>query len=128
AAAPAGAGRSDPLLHHSHLRRLQHRLRAHSRWPRELHASVRNVRLPGRATGGKNRRRISHRTVHVSGARGDRLLAAPIRSGGNLMAIRRYPRLRPILDPAALLPLIFFALFPFYVMLLTSLTRVAELY
>src|SRR5437899_9264042 len=128
AVAAASLGGGNPLLHHSHLRRLQHRLRAHSRWPRELHASVRNVRLPGRATGGKNRRRISHRTVHVSGARGDRLLAAPLRAEGDLMAIRRYPRLRSILDHAVFLPLIFFALFPFYFMLLTSLKRDAELY
>src|SRR5438874_7500690 len=44
------------------------------------------------------------------------------------MAIRRYPRFRVILDHAALIPLIFFALFPFYFMLLTSLKRDAELY
>src|SRR5436309_2683051 len=103
AAAAAGLGGGNPLLHHSHLRRLQHRLRAHSRWPRELHASVRNVRVPGWAPGGEDRRRIGHRTVHVPGARGGRLRAAPLRAEGDLMAIRRYPRFRVILDHAALM-------------------------
>jgi len=44
------------------------------------------------------------------------------------MAIRRYPRLRTAAGHAGLLPLIFFALFPFYFMLVTSLKGDAELY
>ncbi|HET8578838.1 MAG TPA: carbohydrate ABC transporter permease [Methylomirabilota bacterium] len=44
------------------------------------------------------------------------------------MAIRRHPRLRAILDHVGLVPFIFFALFPFYFMLITSLKSDAELY
>ena len=44
------------------------------------------------------------------------------------MAISRYPRLHLAVAHAGLLPLIFFALFPFYFMLITSLKGDAELY
>ncbi len=44
------------------------------------------------------------------------------------MAIRRRPRLRAFLAHAGLLPFIFFALFPFYFMLITSFKQDAELY
>jgi multiple sugar transport system permease protein len=44
------------------------------------------------------------------------------------MAARRHPRLQAILSHAGLLPFVFFALFPFYFMLVTSLKQDAELY
>ena len=44
------------------------------------------------------------------------------------MAMRRFPRLHLAVGYAGLLPLIFFALFPFYFMLITSLKGDAELY
>jgi multiple sugar transport system permease protein len=44
------------------------------------------------------------------------------------MAIRRHPRLRAVLGHVGLVPFIFFALFPFYFMLITSLKSDAELY
>jgi multiple sugar transport system permease protein len=44
------------------------------------------------------------------------------------MAMRRYPRLHLAVAHAGLLPLLFFALFPFYFMLITSLKGDAELY
>jgi multiple sugar transport system permease protein len=44
------------------------------------------------------------------------------------MAIRRHPRLRAVLGHVGLIPFIFFALFPFYFMLITSLKSDAELY
>ncbi len=44
------------------------------------------------------------------------------------MAIRRHPRLRAALDYMGLAPFIFFALFPFYIMLITSFKSDAELY
>src|SRR5262245_12278167 len=128
AAAAAGLGRGDPLLDHTHVRRFQYRLRAHARRAGQLNAPLRDLCLSGGAPGGENRRRIGDCAVHVSGACGDRLLAAPLREAGGLMAIQRYPRLRSAVDHAGLLPLMFFALFPFYFMLLTSLKRDAELY
>jgi multiple sugar transport system permease protein len=44
------------------------------------------------------------------------------------MAIRRHPRLRAVLGHIGLVPFIFFALFPFYFMLITSIKSDAELY
>src|SRR5215831_8163171 len=128
AVAAAGPGRGDPLLDYSYLRRFQYCLRTHARRAGQLNAPLRHLRLSGWAPGRENRRRISHRAVHVPGTRGDRLLAAPLREAGGLMAIRRYPRLHQAVCHVGLLPLIFFALFPFYFMLITSLKGDAELY
>src|SRR5207247_7363568 len=72
--------------------------------------------------------RIGHRAVLFPGLRGDCLLAAPLREAGDLMAMRRFPRLHLAVGYAGLLPLLFFALFPFYFMLITSLKGDAELY
>ena len=44
------------------------------------------------------------------------------------MAIRRHPRLHVLLGHAGLVPFVFFALFPFYFMLITSLKSDVELY
>jgi len=44
------------------------------------------------------------------------------------MGLRRWDRLRALLAHAGLLPFIFFALFPFYFMLVTSFKSNAELY
>ncbi len=44
------------------------------------------------------------------------------------MAIRRHPRVRMVLAHIGLVPFVFFALFPFYFMLITSLKQDAELY
>ncbi len=45
-----------------------------------------------------------------------------------MAARRRHPRLQAVLAHAGLVPFIFFALFPFYFMLVTSLKQDAELY
>src|SRR5215831_18170687 len=129
AAPEAGPRRGRTLLHHFHLQRLQHRVRAHAGGAGEFHASVRHPLARGGHRHRAHRGRGGHLALSLPdpGLRG--VGAAALRAqAGLLMAVARRPLFRKTLLHVGLVPFLLFALFPFYHMTLTSLKQDRELY
>src|SRR5207253_2312305 len=123
--------RRDPVLDDLHVQRLQHRLRAHAGRPRQHHPSLRDAGLPDRAQRGQPRAGGGHLALPVPDAGGRGLFPTAVHSEGMTVAIAgsRAARIRSTASTYAnLVPFLFFALFPFYFMLITSFKSNAELY
>ena len=130
-AAQARARGGDSLLDHFHLRRLQHRLRPHARRADEHHPPLRHPRLSGRPQRRQPRPGRCHRPLHLPAPRRGGLLPAPLRPEGMTVATARSRGATIRYNAftyANLAPFVFFALFPFYFMFVTSFKSNAELY
>src|SRR5262249_6986355 len=120
-----------PVLDDLHLRRLQYRPGAHARGSRQHHPSLRHPRLSGRALGRQSRAGGIYLPLHLPppGLRG--VLPAPLHQEGIAMATARSRGARfrsNAFAYANLAPYVFFVLFPFYFMIVTSFKSNAELY
>src|SRR4029077_6934144 len=127
----AGAGGGDPLLPHLHVRRLQHRPGADPRGTDQHHPPLRDPRLSGRALGRQPRAGRGDLALHLPPAGPGGLLPAALRGEGMTMVggRSRGARIRSnVFAYANLAPYVFFVLFPFYFMVVTSFKSNAELY
>src|SRR5882672_5517518 len=127
----ARARRGHPLLDDLHLRGLQHRAGPDARRSRQHHAPLRHPRLPGRPPGRQPRPGRGDLAVHLSAPRAGRLLPAPLHPEGVAVASASSRGARIRSDAFAymnLVPFIFFVMFPFYFMAVTSFKSNAELY
>src|SRR6185503_5309560 len=129
ASAPqAGARGGGALLHHLHLQRLQHRLRAHPRRAHQLHPPLRHPVAHDRHRHRADRRGRGDLALPLPAARLRGLGPAPLRAEADLLTVARRPFLGKVAKHLLLLPFLVFALFPFYHMTLTSLKQDRELY
>src|SRR5262249_48233448 len=132
AAAQAGACRGHSLLDDFHVQRLQHRAGADTRRSRQHHTPLRHPRVPDRPAGRQPRPRRGDLAVPVSDAGARRVPSAPLHQEGVSVArtrsLRRAAWWHAARTYANLTPFVFFALFPFYFMFVTSFKRNAELY
>src|SRR5262249_5566071 len=104
---------------------------ADPRRPHQHHPSLRHPRLPGRALRRQPGAGRGHLAVHLPAPGAGRLLPAPVHPEGVAMTIARTrgARIRSnVFAYANLAPYVFFVLFPFYFMVVTSFKSNAELY
>src|SRR5207247_9661094 len=131
-AAQAGARRGDPVLDHLHVLRLQHRAGAHERRPGQHHPPLRHLCLPDGALGWQPRSGRGDLALPLPDARGHRVRAASLHPEGVSVIVGVRSRGSKIRSAAFgyanLVPYVFFALFPFYYMIVTSLKNDGELY
>ncbi len=119
------------VLDDLHLRGLQHRPGADPRRPHQHHPSLRHPRLPGRPPGRQPRPGGGDLPLHLPPPGAGGVLPAPLRQERVAMATARSrgARIRSnVFAYANLAPYVFFVLFPFYFMIVTSFKSNAELY
>src|SRR5262249_30809535 len=131
AAHQAGAGRGHPLFDDLHLRRLQYRPGADARRPDQHDPSLRYHGVPGRSPGRQPRTGWRDLPLHLPGPGPGGILPASLRETRVAVATARTrgARIRSnVFAYANLAPYIFFVMFPFYFMAVTSFKSNAELY